>query len=138
MPHRFLAWGVIPLTEPLKRSASKPFPPSLALLQLSRGWLAAPMVEYRTGFPYARVDERQNYAGMPNTMRFPYFFSLDLRLAKSFTVGKEHAAQISFSAFNVTNHWNPESVRWNTADPQLGEFLGQRPRRFRIDFDLLF
>lgn len=138
IPHRFLAWGVIPLTEPLRKGASKLFPPSLALLQWSRGWLAAPVVEYRTGFPYARVDERQNYAGIPNTVRFPAFFSLDLRLAKSFTVGKEHAAQISFSAFNLTNHWNPEAVRRNTADPQLGEFLGQRPRRFRIDFDLLF
>ena len=138
IPHRFLAWGVIPLSEPLNKSALKLFPPSFAMLQWSRGWLAAPVVEYRTGFPYARVDERQNYAGVPNTLRFPAFFSLDLRLAKSFTVGKDHAAQISFSAFNVTNHWNPESVRWNTADPQLGEFLGQRPRRFRIDFDLLF
>ena len=96
------------------------------------------MVEYRSGFPYTRVDERQNYAGTPNTVRYPNFFSLDLRLAKSLTVGKEHAAQISFSAFNVTNHWNPEAVRWNTADPQLGEFPGQRPRRFRLDFDLLF
>jgi len=138
IPHRFLGWGVVPLTEPLKKSAVKLFPPSLAQLQWSRGWLAAPVVEYRTGFPYALVDERQNYAGMPNTVRFPAFLSLDLRLAKSLTVGKEHAAQISFSAFNLTNHWNPESVRWNTADPQLGEFLGQRPRRFRIDFDLLF
>jgi len=138
IPHRFLGWGVVPLTEPLKKSAVKLFPPSLAQLQWSRGWLAAPVVEYRTGYPYALVDERQNYAGMPNTVRFPAFFSLDLRLAKSLTVGKEHAAQISFSAFNLTNHWNPESVRWNTADPQLGEFLGQRPRRFRIDFDLLF
>ena len=117
---------------------SKLFPPSLALLQLSRGWLLAPVAEYRTGFPYSRLDERQNYAGPPNTLRYPNFFSLDLRVAKSLAVGKEHAVQISFSVFNLTNHWNPESVRLNTADPQLGEFLGQRPRRFRMDFDLLF
>ena len=63
---------------------------------------------------------------------------MDLRLAKSIAVNKDHAVRISFSGFNLSNHWNPESVRWNTADPQLGEFLGQRPRRFRIDFDLLF
>jgi hypothetical protein len=138
IPHRFLAWGVIPLGQPLKKSAVKPFPPSLAFWQLSRGWLAAPMAEYRTGFPYARLDERQNYAGVPNTSRFPNFFSLDLRIAKNFTIGADHAVQISFSVFNLTNHWNPESVRWNTADPQLGEFLGQSPRRFRLDFDLLF
>ena len=100
--------------------------------------LFAPVAEYRTGFPYARVDERQNYAGVPNSFRFPNFFSLDLRVAKNFSVRGEHAVQISFSVFNLTNHWNPEAVRWNTADPQVGEFLGQRPRRFRLDFDLLF
>ena len=112
--------------------------PSLEFLQLSRGWLLAPVTEYRTGFPYARVDERQNYAGVPNAWRFPNFFSQDLRVAKSLTAGKDHAVQFSFSVFNLTNHWNPEAVRWNTADAQVGEFLGQRPRRFRVDFDLLF
>jgi hypothetical protein len=136
IPHRFLVWGVIPITQPLKESKVKR--PSAASLQVGRGWLVAPVAEYRTGFPYTRVDERENYAGVPNTWRFPNFFSLDLRVAKNFTAGKEHAVQVSFSVFNLTNHWNPESVRWNTADPQLGEFLGQRPRRFRIDFDLLF
>jgi hypothetical protein len=138
IPHRFLAWGVIPLTQPLKKSAAKPFPPSRALLQLSRGWLAAPVAEYRTGFPYSRLDERQNYAGEPNAWRFPNFFSLDLRVAKNLTAGENHAVQVSFSVFNLTNHWNPEAVRWNVADPQVGEFLGQRPRRFHVDFDVLF
>jgi hypothetical protein len=110
----------------------------MAFWQFGRGWQMAPVAEYRTGFPYSRVDERQNYAGVPNAWRFPNFFSLDLRVAKNFAVGSDHAVQLSFSVFNLTNHWNPESVRWNTADPQLGEFLGQRPRRFRVDFDLLF
>src|SRR5262249_33558016 len=52
IPQRFLAWGVIPLTEPPKKTTSKLFPLSLGLLQWTRGWLAAPVVEYRTGFPY--------------------------------------------------------------------------------------
>jgi len=136
IPHRLLAWGLIPITERLKKSAAKPV--SLSRLELSRGWLVAPLAEYRIGYPYSRVDERQNYSGVPNTWRFPNFFSLDLRVAKDFLAGKEHAVQISFSIFNLTNHWNPDSVRWNTADPLLGQFLGQHPRRFRLDFDLLF
>jgi hypothetical protein len=135
IPHRFLAWGLLPLTQPIKKSAAKMA--SLKLLQLNRGWSLAPVVEYRTGFPYSRLDERQQYAGVPNTWRFPNFFSLDVRIAKNFSV-RDHAVQLSFGAFNVTNHWNPEAVRWNIADPQVGEFLGQRPRRFRIDFDVLF
>jgi hypothetical protein len=39
---------------------------------------------------------------------------------------------------NITNHWNPDTVRLNTADAQFGEFLGQRRRRYRLDFDFLF
>jgi hypothetical protein len=138
IPRRFLAWGLVPLTAPLKKSTVKLFPPSLALWQLTRGWLLAPVAEYRTGFPYSLRSERQSYAGVPNAARFPNFFSLDLRVAKNIAVGERHAVQVSFSVFNATNHWNPEAVRWNTADPQVGEFLGQRPRRYRIDFDVLF
>ncbi|MEO8594097.1 MAG: carboxypeptidase-like regulatory domain-containing protein [Candidatus Solibacter sp.] len=135
IPHRFLAWGLLPLTPPLERVTGKML--SLERVQWNRGWLLAPVVEYRTGFPYSRLDERQQYAGVPNAWRFPNFFSMDLRVAKNFSV-RDHAVQLSFSAFNVTNHWNPDAVRWNIADPQVGEFLGQRPRRFRIDFDVLF
>jgi hypothetical protein len=138
IPHRLLAWGVLPITKPLKKGPARLFPPSLSLLQITRGWTAAPVVEYRTGFPYSLLNERQNYAGPPNSWRFPNFFSVDFRVAKNIAVREDHAVQISFSVFNLTNHWNPEAVRWNTADAQVGEFLGQRPRRFRVDFDLLF
>ena len=135
LPHRFLAWGLLPLTQPIMRATGKML--SLRRMQWNRGWLLAPMFEYRTGFPYSRLDERQRYAGVPNTWRFPAFLSLDLRAAKNFSV-RDHAVQLSFSVFNATNHWNPDAVRLNIADLQVGEFLGQRPRRFRIDFDVLF
>jgi hypothetical protein len=116
IPHRFLAWGVVPF---------------------QHGIRLAPVVEYRTGFPYSALEERQNYFGIPNSYRFPAFFSLDLRVSKDIQY-RGHAVRLSFSAFNLTNHWNPEAVRLNAADPQFGEFLGQRPRRFRVDLDFLF
>lgn len=116
IPHRFLAWGVVPF---------------------KHGIRLAPVMEYRTGFPYSALDGRQDYFGVPNGYRFPAFFSLDLRVSKDIEY-KGHAVRLSFSAFNVTNHWNPEAVRLNAADPQFGEFLGQRPRRFRVDLDFLF
>lgn len=119
IPHRFLAWGVVPMKYSL---------------------LVAPVVEYRSGFPYIAVDEAQNYFGVPNTRRFPRFFSLDLRVARDMEVefrGRRHRFRISFSAFNLTNHWNPTAVRLNSADPQFGEFLARRPRRFQLDFDFL-
>jgi hypothetical protein len=116
VPHRLLLWGVIPFNS------------------LTR---IAPVMEYRSGLPYSALDVRQQYAETPNVRRFPNFFSFDFRIARDIHVRK-HAVQISFSMFNLTNHWNPDTVRWNTADPQFGEFLGQHRRRYRLDFDFLF
>jgi len=115
-PHRILVWGVIPLNDRTR---------------------IAPLFEYRTGRPYSALDAGQQYAGPPNARRFPAFLSLDYRIARDIHVRK-HAVQLSFSMFNVTNHWNPDTVRLNIADPQFGQFLGQHRRRFRLDFDFLF
>ncbi len=115
-PNRFLMWGVIPLNPRMR---------------------IAPVIEYRNGLPFSALNAAQQYAQTPNTLRFPNFFSLDFRIARDIHVRK-HAVQVSFSMFNVTNHWNPDTVRVNRADPQFGEFLGQHRRRFRLDFDFLF
>lgn len=117
IPHRFLAWGIVPLRWDLR---------------------VAPVVEYRTGFPYSALDARQDYAEPPNARHFPPFFSLDFRVSKDVIYKRKYKVQISFSCFNLTNHWNPDTVRWNVTDPQFGEFLGQHPRRFRLDFDITF
>jgi hypothetical protein len=116
IPHRFLTWGVFPMRYGIRM---------------------APMIEWRTGFPYVAVDERQRYAGVPNSLRFPPFFSLDVRASKDVPF-RNHKFRLSFSLFNATNHGNYDAIRLNTVDPQFGELLGQRPRRFRLDFDWLF
>ncbi len=138
IPHRFLLWGAMPVSPEIRRRDEPLWPPSLRRLEPGRGWRLAPVVEYRTGFPFSALDAEQHYAEPPNQRRFPNFFSLDLRISKDLAAGGRRTARISFSAFNLTNHFNPESVRWNVADPQFGEFLGQRPRRFRLDFDIYF
>ncbi|MDX2153614.1 MAG: TonB-dependent receptor [Bryobacteraceae bacterium] len=117
VPHRFLAWGVAPLRY---------------------GWRLAPVIEYRNGFPYMAADARQNYAGMPNERRFPVFFSLDLRVSKDVQVRPGKVVRISMSWFNLTNHFNPDSVRSNVDDPAFGRYFGQRPRRYRLDLDFFF
>jgi len=117
MPHRFLAWGVIPL--PFKFRVS-------------------PVVELRNGFPYLQTDVMQNYSGAPYRNTFPMFFSADARISKDFQVSKQYAVRLSLSAFNLTNHFNPEAVHGNIADPAYGYFFGHRGRRFTVDFDVLF
>jgi len=116
IPHRLLSWGVFPLP---------------------KGAELSPVVEWRSGFPYSPINAAQRYAGVPNSLAMPQFFSLDVRLGKDIPY-KKHKFRVSFSMFNVTDHGNYDAVRWNVADPQFGEVLGKRPRRYRLDFDWLF
>ncbi len=117
LPNRLLAWGMV---------------------QLPWKFRIAPVVEYRNGFPYFATDAAQDYVGVPNQSRFPNFFSLDSRISKDIQVNPKYAVRLSVSSFNLTNHFNPEALHSNTADPAFGYFFGHRGRRFTADFDVLF
>ena len=117
LPNRFLTWG---------------------LMQLPWKFRIAPVIEYRSGFPYIVTNAAQDYVGLPNTRRFPRFLSVDSRISKDFQVHPKYAVRLSVSAFNLTNHFNPEAVHPNVADPAYGYFFGHRGRRFTLDFDVLF
>jgi hypothetical protein len=117
LPNRFLTWG---------------------LWQLPHGWRIAPVVEFRSGFPYSSFDAAQAYVGRADGYRYPNFFSLDSRIAKDIAVTPKYKVRLSLSSFNLTNHFNPEAVHYNIADPEYGLFFGERHRRFTVDFDVLF
>jgi len=117
LPNRFLAWGI---------------------MKLPYGFRIAPVIEYRTGFPYTATDAFQNYVGIPNANRYPDFLSVDSRFSKDIKVNAKYTLRFSISGFNLTNHFNPEAVRTNIADPAYGFMFGQRGRRFTADFDVLF
>jgi hypothetical protein len=108
------------------------------MVQLPWKFRIAPVVEYRNGFPYFVTDAAQNYVGVPNQHRFPNFLSLDARLSKDIQVNPKYAVRLSVSSFNLTNHFNPEALHSNVADPAFGYFFGHRGRRFTADFDVLF
>jgi hypothetical protein len=63
---------------------------------------------------------------------------VDSRFSKDLKVSAKYKLRFSISSFNLTNHFNPEVVRNNIADPSFGYFFGQRGRRFTADFDVLF
>ena len=117
LPNRFLAWGN---------------------LKLPHGFQIAPVVEYRNGFPYAVTDALQNYVGVPYQQRFPHFFSVDSRFSKDIKVSPKYTVRLSVSGFNLTDHFNPEALHTNIADPGFGGFVGQHGRRYTADFDVLF
>jgi len=120
LPNRFLVWG----------RCNIPF----------RGFQLLPIVEYRNGFPYARLDATQGYAGTPNldSTRFPNFFSADARLLKDFAVSPKYKLRLSVTSFNLTNHFNALAVHANVTDPQFGVFFGNYRRRYRGDFEVIF
>ena len=117
LPNRFLAWGLVKLPAQIR---------------------IAPVVEYRSGFPYLVKDALQDWIGPPNERRFPHFFSIDSRISKDIQVNPKYAVRLSLASFNLTNHFNPEAVHNNVADPAYGFFFGHRGRRFTVDFDVLF
>jgi hypothetical protein len=117
LPNRFLMWGALSL--PWKIGLN-------------------PIVEYRSGFPYAVTDAAQAYVGIANQNRFPNFLSADARVSKDLQVNPKYSLRFSISGFNLTDHFNPEAFHSNLSDPAYGIFFGQRRRHFTADFDVIF
>jgi hypothetical protein len=125
IPNRILTWGYI---------------------TLPKKFVFSPVADIHTGFPYSNVDVMQNYVGVPDSLRFPVYFSLDVKLSREFTVHmpfKENAKRrkISIGVFSldVTNRLNPHDVYNNSATPApfvWGEFAGFQRRLTGLDINL--
>ncbi len=106
VPNRVVAWGTFHLP-----------------LDLVFG----PVVDVHTGFPYSRVDERQNYVGLPNSQRFPMFFSVDSQVYRDFGIPRgfhfgSRKIRLGFYVINLTNHGNFKQVYNNVTSPNFGRF----------------
>lgn len=106
VPNRVVAWGTFHLP--------------LALV-------FGPVVDVHTGFPYSRVDERQNYVGVPNSQRFPMFFSVDSQVYRDFRIPRgfhfgSRKIRLGFYVINLTNHGNFSQVYNNVTSPNFGRF----------------
>jgi hypothetical protein len=122
VPHRVVTWGIFSL--PWKLTFS-------------------PVVDVRTGLPYSNVDVLQNYVGVPNSQRFPTFFSLDGKIYREFPLqlpfmekSKKIKIRLGVYTNNLTNHRNPHDVFSNVGSPMFGQFAGFQRRidGFVIDF----
>ena len=104
---------------------------------------ASPVLDWHTGFPYSAVDVFQNYVGQPNSLRFPTFFAVDLKLSKDFRIPflpwvRDHTLRGAFAIYNLTNHLNPRDVYYNTASPYFGHFAGPQHITFDVFLDVVF
>ena len=122
IPNRVLAWGYI---------------------TLPKKFVFSPVADIHTGFPYSNVDVLQNYVGVPNSLRFPVYFSLDVKLSRDFMVhmpfkenAKRRKINIGVFSLDVTNRLNPHDVFNNVTSPLFGVFAGFPRRLTGLDINL--
>jgi hypothetical protein len=118
IPNRLLVWGFVHI----------PF------------WslVFSPVADLHSGFPYSEFDVFQDYVGVPNSFRFPTYFSLDVKLYRDFPIhipfkerpkGKVRKIRVGVYSLDVTNRQNPHDVFSTLGSPLFGQFDGFQ-RRF--------
>lgn len=122
IPHRVITWG---------------------RFKAPREITISPLLDVHSGFPYSAVDVLQNYAGAPNSRRFPTFLSVDLQVTKDFRLSfirwlKNHKFRGAVRVYNLTNHSNPRDVYSSIASSHFGEFVGFQHRLFDAGFDIVY
>lgn len=86
------------------------------------GFQFSTFVDWRTGLPFTIRDTwflTTPGGSVPggflvdsyNSRRLPNWFNMDVRLAKTFTIGDRHDLQVFFDVFNVTNRENVLEVQ---------------------------
>ena len=104
------------------------------------GLVMSPVADMRSGLPYSNVNVLQDYVGVPNSQRYPTYFSLDAKVYRDFTFhipfrerrGKGRKVRLGVYSLNVTNRQNPRDVFNNVAaisPVPFGTFSGIQ-RRF--------
>ena len=112
-PNRILLWGTIE------------GPGKLTLV---------PVYDLHTGFPWSPENQVREYAGPPDSRRFPRFSSFDLQVTRPLGLHVENRhlkMRAGFSVYNVFNHFNPRDVQNVVASNQFGGFFNDAWRDYR-------
>ena len=108
---------------------------------LPKDFVATPVVDWHSGFPFSLLNENQDFVGPRNEGgRFPRLFTLDLLVTKGLNIpfrGKKYKGRAGFTIFNITNHWNPRDVQNNLASGQFGTFFNSPHRSVRLKFEFV-
>jgi outer membrane receptor protein involved in Fe transport len=87
-------------------------------LHLLRRFEVAYGMEWRTGFPFSIVNDRQELLGDPNAYRYPAYFSLSIHLGRRFPLfGYLWALRVG--ANNLTDRPNATSIDNNIDSPNF-------------------
>ncbi len=104
----------------------------------------SPVADVHSGLPYSNVDVLQDYVGVPDSQRFPLYFSLDVRLYREFGFhiprterSKTHKVRLGVYSTDITNRQNPHDVFSNITSPFFGQFAGFQRRYTGLVLDLV-
>jgi hypothetical protein len=87
--------------------------------------------EYRSGYPFSAVNLQQQLVGGANSLRFPWYASLNVGLERKFALrGYLWAARIT--AVNILGRQNPDTVVNNVDAPNFRSFSGGQGRAFTL------
>ena len=112
---------------------------ALGSIGLGRKITFIPALDVHSGFPYSNVDALQNYAGAPNSLRFPTYFSFSFSVYREFhpPIFKRHLVRLGIYSLNSTSRRNPTAVYNDTASPFFGDFIGLSKRVNGFVFDIV-
>ena len=117
VPHRVILRGIVPV--------------------LRGSWQIAPLLEIRSGFPYSRVNGRQDYIGRRNEGgRFPTLTTLDLAVNRELSV-KGRRIRVGLRAHHLLNQFMPRDVQNNIDSPAFGTFYNGLQRMWGVTFQIL-
>jgi hypothetical protein len=130
----------VPFEQPVIRANSYGVSPSdvpdrfevTGLIAIPHKWTISPVLDLHSGLPFSAVDILQNYVGAPDSLRFPYYFSLDFQIYRDFPLTKwkflgplkNRSARVAGYSLDVTNRHNPNDVFNNVTSPEFGTFAG--------------
>ncbi len=106
-------------------------------LDLPRGWVLGPQLEWHSGFPWTPLDARQHLADEPASRSFPAYFSVDFTVQKWLTFHR-HRALVGVGILNVTGHDNPRDVYAAEGSDRTGTFTNSPGRWLQGAYTLRF
>ena len=92
--------------------------------------------EYHTGFPFSAVNSRYVVVGIPNSDRYPAYFSLNVGAEKRFPFHRRQWA-VRLSVINVTGYHSFNAVVNNVDAPNFHTFAGGQSRAFTFRLRLV-
>lgn len=100
--------------------------------------VVSPVLEIRDGFPYSAINQEQQFVGDRNSLRFPKFVQLDMRVTRTFHVFNKYDLTAGLKVLNVLNHFNPRDVQNNLDSDHFGTFYNGIGRLYRGAFEIKF